>query len=113
MKTEMVLDELLNHLRSTVLSPEFSKEKVLYAMEAILSWLNIPKNNTDDNCRRVDYFVSYELMPEGRYKELPEDIHAILFDMGATLHDTHTSPQVAENFDSTPGQLLARVRKLI
>jgi hypothetical protein len=113
MGTDMELDELLNQLRSAVLSSMSSRKKVLSVMEVLLSWLNKPENNTDSNCRRVDYFVSYEIMPEARFKELPEDIRGILFDMGATLHDTHTSPQIAENFESTPSQLLDRVRKLI
>jgi hypothetical protein len=112
METEMELTELLNRLRSGILSPRFSRKKALDSLKALLSWLNRPENNTDRNCRRIDSFVSYEMMPETRFKKLPEDIRGILFDMGATLHDTHTSPEIAENFESTPGQLLDRVRKL-
>lgn len=113
MGNDMELDELLNQLRSAVLSTRFSRKKTLSAMEALLSWLNETENNTDNNCRHVDYFISYEIMPETRYQELPKDIREILFDMGATLHDTHTTPQIAENFESTPRQLLDRVQKLI
>jgi hypothetical protein len=113
MGTDMELDELLNQLRSAVLSPRFSRKKALYAMGALLSWLNRPENNTDGNCRNVDYFVAYEIVSETGYENIPKDIRDILFDMGATLHDTHTSPQIADNFESTPSQLLDRVRKLI
>jgi hypothetical protein len=113
MGNDMELDELLNKIKSAVLSIRFSRKKTLYAMEALLSWLNKTENNTDKNCRRVDYFISYEILPDARYKELPNDIREILFDMGATLHDTHTSPQIAENFESTPSQLLGRIQKLI
>ena len=85
----------------------------MLTLEEILIWLNNPNNNNDTNCKKIDYYVSYEIISEKSYQEIPEDIQSILFDMGATLHDTHTSPKIAENFDSTPGQLLDRVRKLV
>jgi len=44
--------------------------------------------------------------------DLPEAYHDILADMGGALHDTITAPQIAENFDSTPEQLLARAHTL-
>jgi hypothetical protein len=113
METEVTLNKLLCQLKSVVSSTRFSRKKVLSALNALISWLNIPENNTDNNCQYVDYFVSYEIMSEKRFKDLPEDIRGILFDMGATLHDTHTSPQIAENFESTPSQLNERMQKLI
>lgn len=112
METKMIIDELLERLKSAVLSSRFSRRKVLSSIEALLSWLAEPENNTDSNCREVDSYVAYEILPEINTKEIPEDIRAILFDMGATLHDTHTSPEIAENFESTPTQLLERVRSL-
>ena len=33
--------------------------------------------------------------------------------MGGALHDTHTSPEVASNFFSTPPQLLERLKKIV
>lgn len=113
MGTKIELGELLNRLKLAVLSSGFSRKKVLSAMETLLSWLTEPENNNDSNCREVDYFVSYEILPEIISKKIPEDIRGIFFDIGATLHDTHTSPEIAENFESTPGQLLERVRKLM
>jgi hypothetical protein len=108
----MGLDELLNRLKLSLFSSGFSRENVLIAIEALLFWLNIPDNNSDGNCKYVDYFVSYEIISETGYEDIPEDIREILFDMGGALHDTHTSPKIAENFESTPSQLLGRVRKL-
>lgn len=112
METRIELQELLNQLKSTIMSPKFSREKVISAMYNLISWLNKPENNTDSNCRFVDSFIAYEISQDPENKEIPEDIDAILFDMGATLHDTHTSPKIAENFDSTPPLLLERIRKL-
>lgn len=77
----------------------------------VLLWLNEPENNTDENCRRIDAFVSTQINDQD-IERLPESIQSILFDMGGALHDTHTSPEVAENFSSTPRQLLERARRL-
>lgn len=112
METEIELQELVNQLKSAIMSPEFSRKEAISAMYNLISWLNKPENNTDSNCRFVDSFVAYEISPNPENNEIPKDIDAILFDMGATLHDTHTSPEIAENFDSTPALLLERIQKL-
>ena len=113
METEIELLELVNQLKSAIISPEFSRMEAITAMYNLISWLTKPENNTDSNCKFVDSFVAYEISPNPEKKEIPEDIYAILFDMGATLHDTHTSPKIAENFDSTPALLLERIQKLV
>ena len=71
----------------------------------------MPSNNSDENCRKVDVFVATQI-ESADINRLPEDIQGILFDIGGALHDTHTSPSIAENFASTPKQLLDRVRRL-
>lgn len=81
-------------------------------MKELLLWLNLPENNTDNSCKQIDDFIAIEIIADKRFKQIPENIRNILFDMGATLHDTHTSPRIAENFESTPAQLLARVQNI-
>jgi hypothetical protein len=112
METEIELQELVNQLKSAIMSPGFSRKEAISAMYNLISWLTKPENNTDSNCRFVDSFVAYEISPNPENKGIPEDVYTILFDMGATLHDTHTSPEIAENFDSTPALLLERIKKL-
>jgi hypothetical protein len=85
---------------------------ILSAPEVLLEWLTDPGNNTDKNCRAVDIYVYteiWQLLP----KNLAEDIGQLLYDVGGQLHDTHRAREVAEKFDSTPEQLLARTRRLI
>jgi len=113
MNTKPEINNLLALLRSITLASSFSRSEVLLALEELMLWINKPENNSDENCRKVDYFVANEIIPNKKYRELPEDIKEIIFDMGATLHDTHNSPKIAENFYSTPEQLLERVQKLI
>ena len=52
------------------------------------------------------YFMKHEEWAEG---SLPDAIHDIFADMSGALHDTCSAPDVAQNFDSTPEQLLARL----
>jgi len=85
---------------------------ILNALEVLLEWLTDPGNNTDENCRAIDVYVCteiWQLLP----KNLAEDIGLLLYDVGGQLHDTHRAREVAETFDSTPEQLLARTRHLI
>lgn len=102
-------DDLLEYLLRTCTASMPSRREIKLAMEDILAWL--VAHNTDANCRKVDTFLSTRISQDDRNK-LPGDIQEILFDMGGALHDTHTSPTVARNFESTPAQLLERVRKL-
>ena len=46
------------------------------------------------------------------WTDLPGQFQLILDDMGGCLHDTVSAPEIAENFDSIPEQLLVRVRKV-
>ena len=105
----MEIEKELIRLKRVVSAKEFSIDEFRTVAETILIWLN--ENNTDENCRMVDIFVSTQIEFDER-KRLPEVVQGILFDMGGALHDTHTAPEVARNFESTPEQLLERVRRL-
>ena len=80
------------------------------AMTALVEFLCTPSGRTDANCRAVDTF--FMLDDCWLNDDLPEKYHDIIADMGGQLHDTVEAPHMAENFDSTPEQLLARVRAL-
>jgi len=45
-------------------------------------------------------------------QSLPDDFHDVLSLMGQALHDTIRTPNIAENFDCLPEQLLDHVRRL-
>jgi hypothetical protein len=109
----MEIDRLLENLRLSCTTGIAGSESIASAIEAVLIWLNYPTNNTNDNCRKVDFFVMSRIITNSEFDNLSEDIRAIIFDMGGTLHDTHTAPEVAKNFESTPEQLLGRIQKLI
>ena len=109
----MAIDEqsqLLDQLKKACLTGD--EASLLSALKALLEWLTLPENNTDQNCRSVDLYVCMEIWPllPGA---LAAEVEELLFDVGGQLHDTHTARPVAVNFNSTPEQLLARTRTLL
>jgi hypothetical protein len=102
--------ELLQRLRAACGHGE--AQGVLYAMESLFDWLVQANNNNDENCRAVDLFVCVEI-PDTAKAALPEAVQALLADAGGCLHDTHTAPETARNFMSTPDELLFRTRQLM
>ena len=76
----------------------------------LLEFLASPSGRTDANCRAVDSFLGQDAAWDG--ERLPPAYVDILADMSSALHDTILAPEIAANFESTPEQLLARVRAL-
>jgi hypothetical protein len=108
--------EVENHLGRLLLvwkSIDFTENLILSEVESILIWLNKPENNTNENCRKIDFFIAKNIITDIDYHDITEDTRNILFDLGGQLHDTHTSPETAENFESTPRVLLNRVQNII
>ncbi len=103
-------DRLLIRLQQEWERQPFDSGAALRSLEELLSWLVLPENDTDANCRSVDTFVctKLEIPPE-----LPDNLHDLFFDVGGALHDAHSAPDVARNFNSTPEQLLRRTQELI
>lgn len=108
----MDLEQLLQALKAEYFRQPIDEVGVLRAMEGVLVFLAKPENNTDANCKRADLFIFFELESVRPIygPETPEELGRILWDMMG-LHDTHTAPDVAENFQATPEILLARTRE--
>ena len=102
-------ERLLGELKSECQRGDTTR--ILTTLEALLAWLASADHNTDENCRAVDRFVLLEVLDEVN-AAIPSGLRELLWDIGCQLHDTHTSPALARNFDSTPEQLLARTRAL-
>lgn len=83
------------------------------ALVELLSFLTTSDGRTDGNCRAVDLFV---ILSSGAawlgLEDLPKPFEALLFDIGGQLSDTFTAPEIAENFQSLPEQLLERAQNL-
>ena len=73
------------------------------------------EGRTNANCWAADLFsCSDDGLWERDWSELdlPDGLHDVMAMMGEALHDTVTSPAVAENFGCLPEQLLERVKRL-
>ena len=58
----------------------------------------------------MDHFFSVGAGWEGRWEAEPAELADLLGDIGSGLHDTISAPEIAEDFEVTPEQLLERVR---
>ena len=80
------------------------------ALIGLLTFLSSPRGRTDANCSAVDrFFTADDTWVSDR---LPDAFADIMADISGALHDTVSTPHIAENFESTPEQLLERVRSL-
>lgn len=84
------------------------------AIESLLVFLTSAEGRTDSNCQTVDF----ALMNDDELWEVIEDVESadavladVIRDMASTLRDTVSAPDIAANFDSTPEQLLSRLRQ--
>ena len=80
------------------------------ALVRLLQFLASPAGRTDANCWATDLFFCVDDHWERRWNHLPESFAEVLDDIGGALHDTIGCLEVAQNFDSTPEQLLERVQ---
>jgi hypothetical protein len=84
------------------------------ALESLLAFLASPTGRSNENCRAVDSFfcIPEEYGWEADWEHLPEVFQELLADIGGALHDTVSAPEIARSLDSTPEQLLERVRRI-
>src|SRR5688572_27859135 len=78
------------------------------ALETLLRYLASPSGRTNGNCWAADSFFMHNDRWDRDWDHLPEPYQDIFGDMSGALHDTVAHPEIAENFYSTPEQLLAR-----
>ena len=107
------LRQLLDALEVSLAANEPDGRAVASHVRSILEFLNVPENDTDENCRSVDQFIGLRVLENARLErqlaKLPGGLLAIIEDMGTCLHDAHTARPIAQNFGSTPEQLLSRL----
>ena len=84
------------------------------SLDALLTFLASPAGRTDPNCRTVDHFFhfseDYGWDPD--WDDLPDAFQDILSGIAGALHDTVGAPEVARDLESTPEQLLERLRRI-
>jgi hypothetical protein len=103
----------------TRLPPELSALRE--AMIRLFALLAAPEHRTDAACRYVSAYVNFCLDDEyspfaergdDEIELIPSEVRDIILDVGDNLNKAITKPAIAEDFDATPEQVLARVRAL-
>ena len=107
------LQPLLRQIYDDVLASPVDLAALKRSLTTLLEYL-ANRGRTNANCWAVDLFFC---MSEGWERDwteqnLPDEFHDVLSFMGQALHDTVSTPNIAENFDCLPEQLLDRVRRL-
>jgi hypothetical protein len=83
------------------------------ALRELLQFLSTDHGRINANCSAADaFFLDIDNKWEKTWAELPDTYQDLLGDIGGGLHDTVSSPDIAENFGSTPEQLLDRLEQL-
>ena len=82
------------------------------ALRRLLEYLASPAGRTNANCVAADYFFMHNDRWERDWEHLPESYQDLFGYLGDALHDTVSAPEIAENFDNTPEQLLARLEQV-
>ena len=104
------LTPLVHALHTQLTADPLQLAELKQALVALLTFLSSPRGRTDANCSAVDRFFTVDdtWLSDG----LPDPVADIMADISGALHDTVSAPHIAENFQSTPEQLLERVRSL-
>ena len=105
-----VLAPFLERVYIEIERPESDLHTLVMVLRALLRFLASPEGRASANCWATDlFFMRDEHWSERRWAHLPQPLQDMLADMGGALHDSVDYPEIAENFDSTPDQLLARL----
>lgn len=86
--------------------------RVHSALENLLTFLASATGRTHANCVATDWFFMNNDEWERGWEHLPEPYQDLLGLLGDALHDTIACPEIAENFDNTPEQLLVRLQHI-
>jgi hypothetical protein len=106
------LQKLVVAVRDCIIEQPTDILRLNSTLENLLSFLTAPAERTKENCGETDLYFCLHADNGFNWDHLPEDYQLILDDIGGQLHDTIESPEIAKNFESTPEQLLERIRRL-
>ena len=81
-------------------------------LSALLRFLQSSEGRTNANCVAADSFFANNDRWSREWEHLPEGFQDVFALLGDALHDTVSAPEIAENFENTPEQLLDRVARL-
>ncbi len=109
-RADLRTKDLVETIQTVLAKDTFELNVLKDSLIALLEYLSSAEGRTEANCKAVDSFFMFDDLWVKR--NLPDPFHDIFADISGALHDTVSSPEIAENFGSTPEQLLKRAREL-
>ena len=106
------LSPLLAAVYAEVQRSEPNLSRLKAALSALLCFLRSSEGRTNANCVAADSFFANNDRWSRDWDHLPGAFQDVLALLGDALHDTVSAPEIAENFENTPEQLLDRVARL-
>lgn len=106
------IEEHLEAITNITKSNTISNKQLLFILKDLFEYLSSPYGRTDENCKIVDSFLTDNDDFNFDDGSIDEKIVNIIGHCDA-LHDTILSPSIADNFSSTPEQILAMINDLI
>ncbi|MCP4612767.1 MAG: hypothetical protein GY845_29070 [Planctomycetes bacterium] len=106
------LNTLLDSIYKEINNDSPNQIKIKDKLIDLLSFLCSLEGRTNENCRYVNNYFCLKDNWFECIERLPKQLHDVLFDIGGSLHDAVKNPEIAANFESTPEQLLTRIKKL-
>jgi hypothetical protein len=110
--TSPELQKLVTVARGCIIEQPTDLVRLNSSLENLLYFLTTPNGRTNNNCKEIDLYFCLHGDNGFNWDHLPEEFQLILDDIGGQLHDTVENPEITKNFESTPEQLLDRIRKL-
>jgi hypothetical protein len=110
MMSDKTTQERLRAISASLTATDIDLAALKAHLVGLLRHLASAEGRTDENCKAVDSFFCLD--DTWSERGLPADFHDLLADVGGALHDTIGNPDIAQNFESTPEQLLGRARRL-
>jgi hypothetical protein len=106
------LAPLIRAVYAEVVRPDTDLTSLHRSLAALLAFLASPGGRTHANCVATDSFFMLNDRWEPGWEHLPEPYQDLLGLLGDALHDTIAAPEVAQNFDNAPEQLLTRLQQI-
>jgi hypothetical protein len=106
------LAPLVSAVYAEVVRTDTDVQALHKALDGLLTYLASSAGRTHANCVATDSFFMNTDRWERDWEHVPESYQDLLGLLGDALHDTIASPEIADNFDNTPEQLLSQLRQI-
>ena len=106
------LKKLIENVHYCIIEKPTNFIQLYSSLEELIYFLTTPTGRTKENCEETEFYFMLHEEKGFNWDHLPKEYQLILDDISGNLHDTIQAPQIAKNFESTPEQLLERIRRL-